>query len=109
MLSSLFEFGPSSQIEIGRSSQLDRSDVVATVRRLEEQSALTRHPDPADRRRNVVELTEYGRERLGQLDVVVAGVQREVFASLSRADLTALVAMLDSIAGDTERLRAPER
>ena len=98
VLSALAELGPSSQIDIGRAVGLDRSDVAATVRRLEGQDALARRKDSRDKRRNVVELTENGLERLAQLEVVLDGVQRKVFATSSRAELAAMAAMLNSIA-----------
>src|ERR1700733_11003010 len=61
VLAALEEYGPLSQAEIGRRLGLDRNDVNGILNRLQTGHLVDRQPDPADRRRNVVTLTDAGR------------------------------------------------
>ena len=97
MLSALEEFGPSSQVELGRRCGLDRSDVVACIDALADRMYVRRAPDPRDRRRNIVSLTRKGRDRLTELERVLTGVQDEAFAPLDAAEREQLVTMLTKI------------
>ena len=51
---------PASQQEVANRLGVDRTSMVAYIDRLEARGLVTRRPDPADRRRNVVELTDAG-------------------------------------------------
>lgn len=55
---------------------------------------LARVPDPADRRRNLVSLTDAGRRHLTHLDAVVGRAQDELLAPLSPTDRAELVRLL---------------
>lgn len=94
VLAALDEFGPDSQAALGRRCGIDRSDMVALVNDLVGERLVDRQPDAADRRRNVITITPAGRRRLGALDTVVAGVQDELLAPLSRAERDQLAALL---------------
>jgi len=94
LLAALDEHGPASQVDLGRHTGIDRSDVVATLNDLVERGLAKRSPDEADRRRNVVTITRRGTAALQRLDVVVDGVQEEVLAPLGRAERDALAALL---------------
>jgi DNA-binding MarR family transcriptional regulator len=85
VLATLDEFGPASQSELSSRTAIYRSDLVAVLNELTAQGLVDRGPDPGDRRRNVVTLTETGRQRLVRLDELLAGVEDEVLAPLSRA------------------------
>jgi DNA-binding MarR family transcriptional regulator len=82
VLAALAEFGPASQASIGQAAGMDPSDVVATLNRVIAANAVARRQDPADRRRNVVSITDQGRALLERLDDVVAAVQDEVLAPI---------------------------
>lgn len=97
MLSALDEFGPSSQVELGRRCGLDRSDVVACIDALADRMCVRRAPDPRDRRRNIVSLTRKGRDRLAELESVLTAVQDEAFAPLDAGEREQLAAMLTKI------------
>jgi len=99
LLAALAEFGPSSQASLGRRTGMDRSDVVAAVDELARRDLLRRASDPADRRRNVVTITEKGAAHLEQLDSVLAGVQDEVLAPLSPAERAQLTGLLGRVLG----------
>ncbi|MFI9505093.1 MarR family winged helix-turn-helix transcriptional regulator [Nocardia sp. NPDC052566] len=97
ILAALDEFGVASQAELGRRTNMDRSDVVAAINQLAEQGYVERTPDPGDRRRNMVSLTEAGNRQLRQLDRTLDKVQDDLLEPLSAEDrqtLTRLLAQL---------------
>lgn len=51
---------PASQLQVAQTLGIDRTTMVTVLDALERKGVVTRRPDPADRRRNVVELTEQG-------------------------------------------------
>jgi len=104
MLAALDEFGPSSQVDLGRRCVLDRSDVAACIDELSNRNFVERTPDPQDRRRNIVSLTRRGRTRLSQLENVLTAVQDEAFAPLDAHEREQLTAMLTKIIDHHSRL-----
>ncbi|HEV2635337.1 MAG TPA: MarR family transcriptional regulator [Actinocrinis sp.] len=103
VLVALAESGPGSQATLSRWTGVYRSDLVAVINELAERGLVERTPDPADRRRNVITLTAQGREKLQQLDQVLADAQDDLLAPLSgaeRATLTGLLARLVEYHGD---------
>jgi DNA-binding MarR family transcriptional regulator len=97
VLAALAEFGPASQAGLGRHTAMDRSDVAAAVSELAGRGLAARAPDPADRRRNVISITPAGAAHLGRLDEILAGVQDELLAPLSRAERQQLIELLSRI------------
>lgn len=97
LLAALDEVGPTSQADLGRRVDVDRSDVVAAVNELVAAGQVERAPDPADGRRNVISLTPAGRRQLRRLDGALDRTQERFLAPLSAADrkrYTALVRTL---------------
>jgi DNA-binding MarR family transcriptional regulator len=94
LLAALAETGPTSQADLGRRTGLDRSDVTAAVTDLEERGCLERAPDPGDRRRNLVRITEGGLRFLGELDAELDAAQEELLAPLSPSERKTLIDML---------------
>ncbi|MGW5672224.1 MarR family winged helix-turn-helix transcriptional regulator [Micromonospora sp. NPDC003776] len=97
VLAALAEFGPASQADLGRRCGIDRSDVVAVLNDLAAKQLVHRTPDPGDKRRNVVTLTEAGRRELRRLEETLGRVQDTLLAPLSaaeRAELTRLLTVL---------------
>ena len=101
ILAALDEYGPASQIGVGQRCGIDRSDTHAMVNELAEQGLVVRAPDPQDRRRNIIIVTEAGRARLEQLEGVLARVQDTLLGPLSPAErrqlLTLLTRVLDGL------------
>ena len=97
LLVALAESGPTSQADLGRRIGLDRSDVTAAVTDLEERGYLERTPDPADRRRNLVRITDSGQDFLSKLDNEVAAAQEELLAPLSPEERATLLDMLGRV------------
>jgi MarR family transcriptional regulator, lower aerobic nicotinate degradation pathway regulator len=94
VLAALDEFGPASQIDLGRRCGIDRSDMVALLNTLAADDLVGRSEDPDDRRRNVITLTAAGRRRLRRLDGVIAGLEDDLLAPLSERERRELVRLL---------------
>jgi DNA-binding MarR family transcriptional regulator len=107
LLAALSEFGPSSQAALGRHTGIDRSDVVAMLNELAEQRLVERTVDPANRRRNIVTLTDSGKARLAELDRLLADVQDELLAPLAPAEREQLVALLGRVVEHHRAARRP--
>jgi MarR family transcriptional regulator, lower aerobic nicotinate degradation pathway regulator len=97
VLATVDQFGALSQAELGRRLDVDRSDMVALINRLVEDGLVLREPDPTDRRRNMITITEPGRRRLGQLDVAARRAQDELLAPLSAARRADLLSALQEL------------
>ncbi|MFB4278680.1 MarR family winged helix-turn-helix transcriptional regulator [Nonomuraea sp. MTCD27] len=94
ILAALDEFGVASQAELGRRCNMDRSDVVAAINELARQGLVERTPDPGDRRRNMVSLTEAGDRQLGRLDRALDRVQDDLLGPLPAEDRQTLTRLL---------------
>jgi DNA-binding MarR family transcriptional regulator len=94
VLAALEEYGPLSQAEIGRRLGLDRNDVNGILNRLGKSHLADRQPDPADRRRNVITLTDAGRRHLDELQQHADQVQDELLAALNATERRQLHALL---------------
>jgi MarR family transcriptional regulator, lower aerobic nicotinate degradation pathway regulator len=103
-LAALEEFGPDSQSGLSDRTGIYRSDLVAIINELTARGLVGRAPDAADRRRNVITLTDQGRRHLKHLDVLIADAQAEFLAPLSDADRAELTRILRLIVGHHSRL-----
>jgi DNA-binding MarR family transcriptional regulator len=63
-----------------------------------------RPPDPADRRRNAITLTDEGRRHLKHLDALIADGEAEFLVPLSEVDRAELTRILKLIVGYHSRL-----
>ncbi|WP_100447521.1 MarR family winged helix-turn-helix transcriptional regulator [Glycomyces xiaoerkulensis] len=94
LLATLDEYGPASQAELSDRTGIYRSDVVAAVNELVDGGYAERRPDPADRRRNVITMTEAGNEHLARLDRILAGVNEELLAPFDERERAQLSDLL---------------
>ncbi|MFC8730869.1 MarR family winged helix-turn-helix transcriptional regulator [Luteimicrobium sp. NPDC057192] len=85
LLAALEQWGDMSQADLGRRTGIDRSDVTGALGDLEPRGLVVRSPDPTHGRRKIVAITPDGVARLGELDVVIDGVQEEFLAPLTPA------------------------
>ena len=94
LLAGIEETGPTSQADLARETNVDRSDVVTVLAELERLRLVVREVDPGNRRRNIVSITKAGIKRLQALDKVVDDVQEQVLAPLSQAERRQLTSLL---------------
>ncbi|MFD7323588.1 MarR family winged helix-turn-helix transcriptional regulator [Streptomyces sp. NPDC059875] len=97
VLASLDEYGSTSQAGLSRRTGIYRSDLVAVINELAERGHVERTPDPEDRRRNVITLTEQGGRHLERLDEVLAGAQDELMEPLSKLERELLTSLLERV------------
>src|ERR1022692_4484382 len=71
-LAALEEFGPDSQSGLSDRTGIYRRALVETINEPPARGLVVRPPDPADRRRNAITLTDEGRRHLKHLDVLIA-------------------------------------
>ena len=81
------------------------SDLVTTINELTARGLVVRAPDPADRRRNAITLTEEGHRHLKHLDILIADAQAEFLGPLSQVDRAELTRILKLIVGHHSRSR----
>nr|WP_225954432.1 MarR family transcriptional regulator [Kibdelosporangium phytohabitans] len=78
---------PASQQQAAQRLGVDRTTMVALLDALETKELVSRHPHEEDRRRNVVELTEAGRETLRLATAASDEAERKLLEPLgSRVD-----------------------
>lgn len=77
---------PMSQLQVAQTLGIDRTTMVALLDTLERKGIVVRHPDPADRRRNVVELTEQGEQVVDAAETLRGQVEEEFLAPVGAAD-----------------------
>jgi DNA-binding MarR family transcriptional regulator len=99
LLAALEEWGPASQADLGRSTSVDRSDVVAILSELQRRGLIERKVDPENRRRNIVSITRAGSEKLRALDKVIDEVQERVLEPLSQTERRQLTKLLRKLVG----------
>ncbi|MGW0581368.1 MarR family winged helix-turn-helix transcriptional regulator [Streptomyces sp. NPDC002920] len=88
----------SSQLEIASVLGVAPSMVVALADHLYELGAIQRVRDPADRRRQVLTLTEHGRELLALCGELAQSADAEFAADLTKAESAVLTGLLDRLA-----------
>lgn len=91
---------PESQQQAAQRLAVDRTTMVGLLDGLEAKSLVARRPDPADRRRNVVELTRAGRTTLAEATRASDEAERQLLAGLDAADAALLRQLLGRIAAD---------
>jgi DNA-binding MarR family transcriptional regulator len=97
LLTSLLSDGPASQADLGRRTGIHLSDMVAALNELERSGYVRRVPDPADRRRNIISITDAGVRRTAELAERVSEIQEALLAPLDedeRRQLTTLLVKL---------------
>jgi DNA-binding MarR family transcriptional regulator len=84
-----------SQAELARMGLLDKSALVAIIDDLETQQLAIRGRVDGDRRRNSLHLTEKGEEVMRRMHAAALETERQVVATFSAAEYSALFDLLD--------------
>jgi DNA-binding MarR family transcriptional regulator len=74
---------PASQQQVAERVGVDRTTMVAMIDALQDKGIVARHPDPADRRRNVIALTPAGEDLLRQATAASDRAEAELLAALT--------------------------
>lgn len=97
VLAALAEFGPASQATLSGRTRIYKSDLVSVLNDLADGGLISRTPDSADKRRNVIAITDHGERRLTELDRVLEGVNDYVMAPLDREERAQLFDLLGRV------------
>lgn len=97
VLTAIAEQEPVSQAQLSRSLGIDPKEVVGLVNDLERDGLVARGPDPADRRKNAVDLSARGRDRLRRTRRHGEEANDVLTAALSPAERRLLTGLLARI------------
>src|SRR6185295_17520820 len=89
---------PESQQQAAQRLGVDRTTMVALIDALEGKGLVERRPDPADRRRNVIELTDIGRKTLRRATRASDQAERRLLSQLDGAETEHLRSLLRRVA-----------
>lgn len=98
VLARLAELGPQSQNALGRETALDAATIKGVVDRLTRQGLVTTFPDPDDRRRLTVDLSDTGRALFLRLVPTALDISARTLGPLSQAEQRQLLDLLARLA-----------
>jgi DNA-binding MarR family transcriptional regulator len=87
-----------TQRDLSSYLRLDPSQVVALVDDLQSRGLITRRPDPADRRANIVVATDEGRALFARAQAAVQDAERNAHGEITDAEREQLTRLLQRIA-----------
>ncbi|MFJ8079653.1 MarR family winged helix-turn-helix transcriptional regulator [Streptomyces sp. NPDC096205] len=99
VLSAVRDLAPVAQADLGRSVGLDPKDLVGILNDLQTAGLVVRAPDPADRRKNAVSLTEAGDRKLTRCETAAREANDTLLAPLSTAEREQFMRLLTRISG----------
>jgi DNA-binding MarR family transcriptional regulator len=99
VLSAVRDLAPVAQADLGRSVRLDPKDLVGILNDLQAQGLVVRAPDPNDRRKNAVSLTDAGVRLLKRCEKVAREANDALLAPLSAAERDRFMDLLIRISG----------
>ncbi|MFI0266054.1 MarR family winged helix-turn-helix transcriptional regulator [Streptomyces luteogriseus] len=102
VLSAVRDLAPVAQADLGRGIRLDPKDLVGVLNDLQAAGLVVREPDPKDRRKNAVSLTEPGARLLKRCEKAARAANDELLAPLSAAEREQFTEMLLRISATAE-------
>ncbi|MGW5369803.1 MarR family winged helix-turn-helix transcriptional regulator [Streptomyces sp. NPDC004009] len=99
VLSAVRDLAPVAQADLGRAVGLDPKDLVGVLNDLQTAGLVLRAPDPKDRRKNAVSLTEDGGRLLVRCEKAAREANDELLAPLSTTERDQFTALLTRISG----------
>lgn len=98
------DIGGLTQVELSRMMLVNRANITTLIDRMEKADLVARKPVPDDRRYNIIQLTEHGKE----MYKAVAGVYRdkitEIMDVLDETELNQLVSIMEKIRLNLDRV-----
>ncbi|MFJ8357888.1 MarR family winged helix-turn-helix transcriptional regulator [Streptomyces sp. NPDC093984] len=99
VLSAIRDLAPVAQADLGRGIALDPKDLVGILNDLQAAGLVLREPDPRDRRKNAVSLTEEGARLLKRCEKAAREANDTLLAPLSAAERDRFTDLLIRISG----------
>ncbi|MGW7407733.1 MarR family winged helix-turn-helix transcriptional regulator [Streptomyces sp. NPDC054833] len=99
VLSAVRDLAPVAQADLGRGVRLDPKDLVGVLNDLQAAGLVVREPDPRDRRKNAVSLTEEGGRLLKRCEKAAREANDTLLAPLSSAERDQFMGLLIRISG----------
>ncbi|MGR6973820.1 MarR family winged helix-turn-helix transcriptional regulator [Streptomyces cynarae] len=99
VLSAVRDLAPVAQADLGRGIALDPKDLVGILNDLQAAGLVLREPDPKDRRKNAVSLTEEGARLLKRCEKAAREANDALLAPLSAAERDRFMDLLIRISG----------
>ncbi|GHE94107.1 hypothetical protein GCM10014715_57850 [Streptomyces spiralis] len=99
VLSAVRDLAPVAQADLGRSVGLDPKDLVGVLNDLQSAGLVLREPDPRDRRKNAVSLTDEGARLLTRCEKAAREANDELLAPLSPPERDRFMALLIRVSG----------
>ncbi|MFI8067400.1 MULTISPECIES: MarR family winged helix-turn-helix transcriptional regulator [unclassified Streptomyces] len=99
VLSAVRDLAPVAQADLGRGVRLDPKDLVGILNDLQSAGLVLREPDPTDRRKNAVSLTDEGARLLKRCEKAAREANDELLAPLSAAERAQFMKLLIRISG----------
>ncbi|MEU1252946.1 MarR family winged helix-turn-helix transcriptional regulator [Streptomyces chartreusis] len=99
VLSAVRDLGPVAQADLGRGVRLDPKDLVGILNDLQSAGLVVREPDPKDRRKNAVSLTDEGARLLKRCEKAAREANDTLLAPLSSAERDQFTDLLIRISG----------
>lgn len=103
MLMALGSLGAASQQQLSQAVGVDPRNAVPIIDALERRALLQRQPDPTDRRRHAIILTQAGRTKIEQLRQAGNELENRFLQSLTDAERAGLHAALSKLFADITR------
>ncbi|MBB5122485.1 MarR family transcriptional regulator [Streptomyces eurocidicus] len=98
VLSAVSDLGPVAQAELGRTTGFDPKDMVGILNDLQAAGLVTRAPDPLDRRKNAISLTDEGGRRLARLAELGDEANEELLGALTPGERERFLELLRKVA-----------
>ncbi|MFD8275569.1 MarR family winged helix-turn-helix transcriptional regulator [Streptomyces flaveolus] len=99
VLSAVRDLAPVAQADLGRGIGLDPKDLVGVLNDLQAAGLVVRAPDPDDRRKNAVSLTEEGGRVLARCEKAARAANDELLAPLTAQERSRFLDMVRRVAG----------
>lgn len=109
LLLELARTGPMIQAQIGEAIGCEPPSVTVMTRKLEASGHIRRRPAPSDKRATIVELTDSGRALTDRVKELWCALAEETVAGLPASSVTTLPGLLNTLAGNVDTRRSPDR
>ncbi|MEU3885602.1 MarR family transcriptional regulator [Streptomyces sp. NPDC029041] len=103
VLAAVRDLAPVAQADLGRGVRLDPKDLVGVLNDLQTAGLVVREPNPEDRRKNAVSLTDRGARLLKRCEKAARAANDELLAPLSATEREQFMAMLLRISGTADQ------